>query len=194
MRLNTAKYHLRAGGRRTIYTSLEGVEAAIRAKIEDADVEVRMAGHMEMITHDATGFVSSHLDPARGATLTQAGNVYRIDGIRDAKSPGLVELDLARISGDGIDRWDFSRGVGLLTSEIIEWEGVQVRANVNRQGVHYEDQGYGVPVETIRTVALIRATDAPAMAGGDFIIMAGEDRQIEAVKRTGANTLRAVIV
>jgi hypothetical protein len=194
MRLNTAKYHLRAAGRRSIYTAIDGTESVIRAKIEDADVEVRMAESMEMITHDATGFVASDLDPARGATLTQNGNVYRIDGIRDAKSPGLVELDLARISGDGLERWDFSKGVRLLTSETIEWEGVEIRAHVNRQGVHFEDQGYGVPVETVRTVALIRASDAPAIAAGDFIAMGGEDRMVEAVKRTGANTLRVVVV
>jgi len=193
MRLNTARYHLRALGRPATYTALDGSQRALRAKIEDADAEVRMGGSMEVVTHDATAFVPADLDPERGATLTQLGNEYRIDGIREAKSPGMLELDLARIAGDGVNRWDFSRGIGLLGAEEIVYEGQSIRAHINRHGVHFEDQGYGVPVETVRVIALIRESDAPAIAGGDFVAIDGQEKVVVKVLRTGQNTLKVVL-
>ncbi|RDC69685.1 hypothetical protein DLJ49_18780 [Rhodovulum sp. 12E13] len=193
MKLNTARHFSRILGRPATYTAPEGGAVSVRAKIEDADAALRMAGQMEMVTHDAVAFVAADVAPERGGEIQQDGSTYRVDGIQDAKSPGMLRLDLTRLSGSGVDRWDFSRGVRLMNTEPVEWHGHTIGAHVNNQGVHFEDQGYGVPVETVRTVVLLAVQDDPGISVGDTLTVRGEARTVVKVMRTGANTIRVVL-
>lgn len=192
--LNTSAIHMRISGRPTVYTSVSGDEHPVRMKIQDADAMVRLAGSMEMSTADAIGFAAASDGPfEQGGVFLQSGTTYRIDAVLEAKSPGLLRLELSRLSGPGVVRHDMSRGLNVLPTELVEVNGRKVRAHVNLQGTLWEDTGLGVPVETVRITLSLRESDAIGIESGSVLRMRDVDHTVYSVQRTGARTVKVAL-
>jgi hypothetical protein len=189
--LNTAAIHMRIQGRPTTYQPVSGPERGVRAKIQDADALVRLGGDLEISNADALGFVAESDGPfEQGGEFVQGGTTYRIDLIVEARSPGLLRMDLSRMDGPGVSRQDFARGLRVMPTEVVSVAGRQFRVHVNRQGRTWEDQGLGLPVETIRIVLVCKEVDAIGMNPGDVLTLGGTDYTIASALRTGAGTVR----
>ena len=103
-------------------------------------------------------------------------------------------LELSRMSGDGVVRFDNSGSIRVSAlREEIEIRGVVVWGSVNEQGLYYEDQGYGVPVETQRLTVDVSVEDGQGVEIGEFVTLRGDTYQIADRQWTGTGKVRLVL-
>ncbi len=193
MRFDMSKSLIRALGRPATYTAPGGSPVSVRAKVQDADETSSIPGlGSEVGTHDAVAFVAASAGVEPGGVLEQAGTTYEVfDTTPDLD--GLVRLNLMRIAGDGVSRWDFASPGRVMRTENVEHSGAQIRAHVNAQAEVFETDGYGVPVQTVRTVILVDETEGEAIAEGDTLTVRGQARHVLRNERTGRRTRRVVV-
>lgn len=194
--LNTAAVFMRIQGRPATYEPVAGPVRNVRVKIQDADALVRLAGDLEVSNADALAFAAEADGPfEQGGVFVQSGTTYRIDLITEARSPGLLRMDLSRLDGPGVSRHGFlAPALRVMPTEPVTVGARTFRVHVNRQGRTWEDQGLGIPVETVRIILTCKETDTIGIQVGDVLTLGGTEYTIAAPpQRTGAGTVRIVL-
>jgi hypothetical protein len=187
-----ATHLLTSLGRPATYTAPGGLAVSCRAIIKDVDREIRLSRSSDLVGSDAVASIDASLKPRRGGLLTIAGTEYEISGLVRSSAPGLVDLGLMRLSGAGVETFDFSAAVLDAMGEEITIEGRTVRAQVNRSGLLLEEDKWGNGIETIRNVVAISKDDGEGVKAGTILTFDGEDHRVLRVLRDGVSMLRIV--
>jgi len=170
-------------GQDVVYTTTSGTVSTVRAVIRDRGARARI-GRGIVLTSDATAAVSDTQNWERSATLTIDGTVYRIDGIQ-VGAPGLTELGLVKLSGVKLESTSISDDIISEFGRPIILTGTTVQAHIVRTGVERSMNDRGLIVETIRTVATVRVSDALDVKPKDSITIGGRVYKIRSCDRDG---------
>lgn len=195
MKINLAQMRLKSRGRAATYTAPDddAMPVPIRAIVQDRDSAIAMGEGLDVVTCDAVGFVAFNTVQQSGE-IEQDRSVYRVDAVGRSKMPGLDRLELSRISGLGVVRFDNSASIKISAmSEVAEIDGVLLSYHVNEQGLYYEDQGFGVPVETQRLTVEFKESEVLNLEIGDTITLRGDTYQVADRQRTGSGKVRIVL-
>lgn len=186
-------------GRPATYTAPGGLPMPCRAIVKDVDSLADLTRAAELVSADAVASVSDALNPSRGGILSVDGNEYEVSGKLRALVPGLVDLGLIRISGDGFDAWDISRAALAVWGEDIEILDTPdaaprtVRAVVNRSGVMVSADEFGNEIEKRQNTIAIPAESVGALTSRSILRFDGQDHSIDQAKtRLGVGMFRVV--
>jgi hypothetical protein len=177
-----ARSLLLAAGKPGTYSDPAGTGTeAVRVILNDAPGETRREAGEEILTDAAIAVLPVSAEPEEGGLLTVAGSGSRV--------AGLLDCEVARVSGSTVDVYDLSRGITGPGSESVVLDGRTIRASVSRKSdsIAQDDQGNEILIRTDRVA--IRASDLGTAGQGSLVVFDGHQHLVSAVRPTGAGIL-----
>lgn len=186
-----ARSLLAAAGKPGSYTAPgSAVGVAVRVILNDAPGETRREAGEDIMTDAAIAVLPVSAEPEEGGLLTVAGSSYRIISPPvGSRVAGLLDCDVARVSGPGVQVFDLSAGISGPGSEPVVLDGRTIRAKVSRRTDTIEVDDGGNEVLVQRNRVAIRASDIGAAAQGTQVVFDGHSHLVSAVRPTGAGIL-----
>lgn len=185
-----ARSLLAAAGKPGTYTAPGAVVGvAVRVILNDAPGEVRREAGEEILTDAAIAVLPASAEPEEGGLLTVAGSSYRILSVVGSRVAGLLDCELARVSGPTVDVYDLSAGIAGPGSESVILGGRTIRATVSRKTDTIEADDGGNEVLVQRNRVAIRTRDAGGVTQGSQVVFDGHTHLVSAVRPTGAGIL-----
>lgn len=184
---------LAAAGKPGTYTAPgAAVGVAVRVILNDAPGETRREAGEEILTDAAVAVLPVSAEPEEGGLLTVAGSSYRILEVLGSRVAGLLDCELARVSGPSVDVYDLSAGIAGPGSETVILDGRTVRAMVSRKTdtIAVDDQGNEILVRRDRVA--IRAADLGVSGVESIVVFDGHQHLVSAVRPTGAGILTLI--
>lgn len=181
---------LAAAGKPGTYTAPgASVGVAVRVILNDAPGETRREAGEEIMTDAAIAVLPASAEPEEGGLLTVAGSTYRLLVVMGSRVAGLLDCDVARVSGPGVSAFDLSAGIAGPASELISLDVRTVRALVSRKTDTIEADEDGNEILVRRDRVAIRASDIGAATQGSQVVFDGHQHLVSAVRPTGAGIL-----
>jgi len=140
---------------------------------------------VDVIADSAEGSVLESVDPEIGGIIQHGDTEYEIRNIEPSSAPGLLELDLLRVSGEPVEAHNLADAIMRSGAEQILLDGQPVSAQVARRAKVLEGDAWEGQVVALRTLFSVRNEDLGPAGAGSFIDYAGREYVVDRVMRDG---------
>jgi hypothetical protein len=183
---------LAAAGKPGTYTAPGGVNVAVRVIMNDAPGETRREAGEEFYNENALAVVPEYVEPEQGGVLTVSGTTYRVMSVIGSRVAGLLDCDVIRLTGPGVDVFNLSSSVIGPLSETILLDGRPVRATVARKADTIDADQDGNEIMVQRNRIAIRHADLGDAERGSIVEFDGDRFLVTSIRRTSAGIINLI--